>query len=262
MIDTPQGDWYAMLFQDNGAVGRTPFLVPLKWEDGWPVAANDGKVPQTLKIPAANTAIPACVASDEFSQGQNQLGLQWQWNHNPDNQYWSLTQRPGFLRLTTGRVDSNFLQSRNMLTQRTFGPGCSGAVALDVSNMKDGDVAGLAALQKRYGIVGVKMTGDARSIIMVSAESESPVELANIPLTQNMVYLKMDCDFRKRTDKATFHYSLDGKTWTTLGKPLKMAYTLPHFMGYRFTLFNYAAKTAGGFVDFDYFRVSNRIGEQ
>ena len=39
-----------------------------------------------------------------------------------------------------------------------------------------------------------------------------------------------------------------------------MTYTLPHFMGYRFGLFNYATKTAGGFVDFDYFRVSDRIG--
>ncbi len=262
LIDTPQGDWYAVLFQDHGAVGRTPFLVPVKWEDGWPVAANDGKVPQTLDIPVTNTAIPACVASDEFSGESGRLGLQWQWNHNPDNRVWSLTQRPGFLRLTTGRVDNDFEQVRNMLTQRTFGPECSGTVTVDVSNMKDGDVAGLAALQKRYGMVGVKRTGDTRSIIMVSNESESPVELASIPLTQHSVTLRVDCDFKERTDKATFHYSLDGQTWTTVGRPLQMAYSLSHFMGYRFALFNYATKTAGGFVDFDYFRVSSRIGEQ
>jgi beta-xylosidase len=262
LIDTPDGKWYAMLFQDSGSVGRCPWLVPVKWEDGWPIFGIEGKAPATLDIAAANTAIPACVASDEFEPGQTQIGLPWQWNHNPDNRFWSLTQRPGFLRLTTGRVDTDFQQSRNMLTQRTFGPQCSGAVALDVRNMKDGDVAGLAAMQKRYGIVGVKMTGDAKSIIMVSAESESPVELANIPLTQNTVFLKVDCDFEKRTDKAYFSYSLDGQTWTTIGKPLQMAYTFPHFMGYRFALFNYAAKTAGGFADFDYFRVSNRIDEQ
>lgn len=149
-----------------------------------------------------------------------------------------------------------------MLTQRTFGPECSGTVTVDVSNMKDGDVAGLAALQKRYGMVGVKRMGDTRSIIMVSNGSESPVEPASIPLTQNSVTLRVDCDFKERTDKATFHYSLDGQTWTTIGRPLQMAYSLSHFMGYRFALFNYATKTAGGFVDFDYFRVSSRIGEQ
>ena len=71
-----------------------------------------------------------------------------------------------------------------------------------------------------------------------------------------MVYLKADCDFRSRTDRANFYYSLDGKVWTSIGKPLHMLYTLPHFMGYRFALFNFATKTAGGSVDFDYFRVS------
>jgi beta-xylosidase len=260
LIDTPQGDWYAMLFQDHGAVGRTPFLVPVKWEDGWPVAANDGKVPLTLNIPLTNAAVPGCVASDEFNEGPAQLGLQWQWNHNPDNRLWSLTQRPGFLRLTTGRVDTGFQQVGNTLTQRTFGPQCSGSVAVDVSNMKDGDVAGLALLQKRYGIVGVRMTGATKTIIMVSAESESPVELAGVPLTQNTIYLKADCDFAKMTDKACFYYSLDGRTWTRIGKPLQMAYTMPHFVGYRFALFNYATKAAGGSVDFDYFRVGDRIG--
>ncbi len=48
LIDTPEGDWFALLFQDHGAVGRTPFLVPVKWEDGWPVMGVDGKVPTTL----------------------------------------------------------------------------------------------------------------------------------------------------------------------------------------------------------------------
>ena len=262
MIDTPEGNWYAMLFQDNGAVGRTPFLIPVKWENGWPVAANNGKVPQKLNIPVANAPIPASIASDEFNESTSGLGLQWQWNHNPDNRYWSLSKRPGFLRLTTGRIDNNFEQVRNMLTQMTFGPVCSGTIAIDVSHMNDGDVAGLAALQKQYGIVGVKMTGTAKSIVMISAESGSPVELASVPLTQKTVYLKIDFDFEKRTDKACFYYSLDGKLWTKIGKPLQMSYSLAHFVGYRFALFNYSSKTAGGFVDFDFFRISNKIGEQ
>jgi len=262
MIDTPEGNWYAMLFQDNGSVGRTPFLVPVKWENGWPVAANNGKVPQKLNILVANAPIPASISSDEFNESTSGLNLQWQWNHNPDNRYWSLSQRLGFLRLTTGRVDNNFEQVRNMLTQMTFGPVCSGTIAIDVSHMNDGDVAGLAALQKQYGIVGVKMTGSSKSIVMISAESHLPVQLASVPLTQKTVYLKVDCDFKERTDKAYFYYSLDGKQWSKIGKPLQMSYSLAHFVGYRFALFNYSTKTAGGFVDFDFFRVSNKIGEQ
>jgi beta-xylosidase len=257
LIDTPRGDWYALLFQDHGAVGRVPFLVPLKWQDGWPILGLDGKVPATLSIPAGPGGLGNIVTSDEFDRGPSQptLPLAWQWNHNPDNRYWSLSARPGFLRLTTGRVDTDFVNARNSLTQRTFGPECSGAIALDVTHMKDGDFAGLAALQKRYGFVAVKMSGAAKSVVMVSAESNSPAGVQTVPLSGNTVFLRMDCDFKSGADKALFFYSLDGEQWTPIGKPLKMTYTLPHFMGYRFALFNYATKTAGGFVDFDYFRL-------
>ena len=258
LIDTPRGDWYTYLFQDHGAVGRVPFLVPVKWVDGWPVLGENGKAPETLDMPASQGVIPGIVASDDFTRGSGApaLPLAWQWNHNPDNQFWSLTERPGFLRLTTGRVDADFLKARNTLTQRTFGPECSGVIALDVSHMKDGDSAGLAALQRKYGWVGVKVTGETRSVVMMSAESNPPVEVESVPWTGTDVYLRMDCDFRKRTDRARFYYSADGKEWTAIGKPLAMAYTLPHFMGYRFALFNFATKTPGGYVDFDYFHVS------
>ncbi len=257
LIDTPKGEWYAYLFQDHGAVGRVPFLVPVKWEDGWPVLGVDGKVPDTLSLPASTGCIPGIVASDEFDRrpGERALPLVWQWNHNPDDNLWSLTSRPGFLRLTTGRVDTDFLASRNTLTQRTFGPECSATTAIDVSNMKDGDFAGLALLQKKYGLVGVKADGNARAIVMLSAESDSPVEIARVPLAGKTVFLRADCDFKDRADKANFFYSLDGKTWTAIGGALKMVYTLPHFMGYRFGLFNFATKTPGGYVDLDSFRI-------
>ena len=57
-------------------------------------------------------------------------------------------------------------------------------------------------------------------------------------------------------DMADFYYSLDGKNWNKIGTPLRMRYTLPHFMGYRYGLFNYATKTTGGYVDFDYFNIN------
>jgi beta-xylosidase len=200
------------------------------------------------------------VASDEFNRRPGEpLPVAWQWNHNPDNRFWSIGERSGYLRLTTGRVDNDVLGARNMLTQRTFGPVSSATTKIEVSQMKDGDCAGLIALQRRYGFVGVKMEGDSKSIVMISAQSNRPEEIESIPFSQQAVYFKIDCDFRDRTDKAYFYYSPDGNTWTKIGSVLQMAYTLPHFMGYRFGLFNFATKTAGGFVDFDYYRVSDEI---
>lgn len=261
LIDTPQGEWFAYLFRDDGAVGRVPYLVPVRWEDGWPVFGVDGKTPDTLDLPASRGLMPGIVASDEFERrpGERALPLVWQWNHNPDDRLWSLTARPGFLRLTTGHVTSDFLLARNTLTQRTFGPQCAATIVLDVSRLKDGDFAGLALLQKNYGLVGVKADGAARYVVMVNADSGQPMEITRIPLLQATVYLKAECDFRNRADTGRFFYSLDDRSWMPIGTPLKMRYTIPHFMGYRFGLFNYATKNVGGFADFDFFRVSDQI---
>ena len=261
LISTPKGEWYAYLFRDFGAVGRIPYWVPLKWEDGWPVLGVDGKVPETLNLPASKGIMPGIVASDEFSRrkGEPDLPLVWQWNHNPENKLWSVKKRPGYLRLSTDRIDTNILLARNTLTQRTFGPESSAITALDVSNMKDGDRAGLLLLQKDYGWVGVKAEAGSKTIVMVNTISGKPVEVENIPTDQNLVYLKADCDFKNRADKAYFYYSLDGKNWSSIGSALKMSYTIPHFMGYRFGLFNYASKASGGYVDFDFFRLHDRI---
>jgi len=264
LIDTPDGQWFAYLFRDFGAVGRIPYLVPVQWKDGWPVLGNPaGKVPETLSLPPNKSLIPGLVASDEFTRraGEPALPLVWQWNHNPDNALWSVTERPGYLRLKTGRVDTSFLLARNTLTQRTIGPVCAGTAALDVAHLQPGDFAGLSVLQKRYGLVGVQVSQGTKAIVMVSAESEKPVEVQRLPLTQNKVYFKIECDFRDRKDVATFFYSLDGKTWHPVGGPLKMAYTLPHFMGYRFGLFNYATTRPGGYVDVDYFHLEDHLAK-
>ncbi|HSC52959.1 MAG TPA: glycoside hydrolase 43 family protein [Phnomibacter sp.] len=263
LIDKPDGTWYAYLFRDFGAVGRIPYLVPVNWKDGWPVLGVGGKVPATLDLPANKSLIPGIVASDEFSRKKNDpaLPLVWQWNHNPDNSLWSVTARKGFLRLTTGRIDTNFLQARNSLTQRTIGPVCTGTIALDVSNMKDGDFAGLGLLQKNYGLLGVKVDGDKRELVMINASTGKPEKVQSIPLTQNTVYFKAECNFTDKKDVADFFYSLEGKTWQPIGTQLKMAYTIPQFIGYRFTLFNYATKGVGGFADFDFFRIEDRISK-
>ena len=264
LVEAPNGAWYSYLFRDYGSVGRIPYLVPVKWVDGWPVLGINGKVTDTLDLPAGKGLIPGIVASDEFTRkkGERALPLVWQWNHNPDNSLWSVTARKGYLRLTTGRIDTDFVMARNSLTQRTIGPVCSGTVSLDISKMKDGDFAGLGLLQKNYGLAGVKITGNSKAVVMINASTGKPIEAQEIPLNQKVVYFKAECNFTNRKDVADFFYSLDGKTWIPLGTQLKMAYTFPHFMGYRFALFNYATKNIGGAADFDFFHITASISPE
>jgi len=93
IVDTPDGRWFAYLFRDNGAVGRVPYLVPMKWVDGWHIMGVEGKVvPDELDLPVNTSLIPNIVNSDEFIRkaGDRPLPLVWQWNHNLVNTLWSL----------------------------------------------------------------------------------------------------------------------------------------------------------------------------
>ena len=285
IIDSADGNWYCLLFQDHGAVGRLPVLMPMTWEDDWPVVGIDGKAPKTAEIPVKGMERKGIVTSDEFINSQivrsyhsfadsleaagendyngSNLLPEWQWNHNPDNRLWSLTEREGYLRLKTGTVCRSVTQARNTLTQRTFGPECSAYIRLDVANMKDGDVAGLSAFAERYGYVGVKMENGKKYIVMARYDDNDSVEKEfekeRTELAGNEVFLRVDCDYNNAADKAYFYYSLDGESWTKIGDTLQMNYYGLYFMGYRYAIFNYATEQAGGYVDVDYFRVGDEI---
>jgi beta-xylosidase len=251
VFDTPDGDWYGMFFRDNGSVGRIPYLVPVTWSNDWPVLGNNGKVPSSLQLAASQEKGYGIVTSDEFESGK--LPLEWQWNHNPVNDYWSFEN--GALRLTNGRVDADLVSTQNTLTQRSFGPTCLGWTKMSVKGMKDGDYAGLCALQDLYGYVGVKMSNGSKSIVMVNAGKE----VESVSLSQDDVWFRIDMNFNNQADKATFYYSLDGITWKAIGNTLSMKYELTHFVGYRYGLFNFGTKSTGGYVDFDFFKIGEDI---
>ena len=278
IVQTPEGQWWCFLFKDYGSVGRMPIWLPMTWsDDGWPVVG----VGTTDKLPAGQNMttpyrvdLPASkginiVKSDEFNEwvpessksrfGSWKPGLKlcWQWNHIPDNNGWSLKQREGWLRLTTTSLAHNIRDARNTLTQRAYGPTCSGTTLLDASGLKDGDYAGLSAFQNRYGFVGVKKVGGQLYLVMQRAMQKDDAngkEISCIPLSQQQVWLRTDMDFRNLTDRATFSYSLDGERWQAIGDTLQMHYDWPDFCGYRFALFYFATKEPGGKADFDFFK--------
>ena len=269
IVDTEDGDWYGIMFQDRGGVGRVLTLSPVRWIDGWPMLGDEnGKVPDVVRPYKLGQPETAIVKSDDFSS--EKLGLHWQWNHNPINTAWSLTERPGFLRLKTNRVVPNLYLAPNTLTQRMEGPTCSGFVCLDLSKMKDGDRAGLTAFNGDSGVLTVKKNGKKLTLEM----SEQKVSLTDrekavtnvdekviesIPLSSKKLWLRLDGDFQPgHHDVANFFYSLDGEQWTQIGtKNYRMVFDYRRFfMGTKFGIFNYATKKVGGYVDVDFFRYS------
>ena len=279
----------ALFFGDRGAVGRIPYLVPVTWDGDEPRVGVDGKAPETLEIKREPNSIQLgnLVQSDTFDRSPDLLEtlrknaqepkikyepsafpLAWQWNHYPDNKNWSLHDRPGWLRLTSSRVDDNLQFTRNILTQRVFGPECSAVVKLDASALRNGDRAGLTVFQRKYGCVGVEKRQDKLFIVQREAipsgrnlQDDDSVANEEVEVEGDEVefYFKIACNFQSQQDLAWFYWSLDGREWKPIGKQLHMVYTLPHFMGYRFGLYMQATEQESGYVDFDEYLVEPRL---
>ena len=277
IVDTPEGDWYGIMFQDRGGVGRVLTLSPVRWIDGWPQLGDEnGKVPETMRPYRSGMPEKGIVCSDDFSG--EKLGLHWEWNHNPIDNAWSLKERPGFLRLKTNRVVENLYLAPNTLTQRMEGPTCSGYIAMDISKMKDGDCAGLAAFNGDSGVLTIKKQGK-KSVLEMSEQKVSLTDrekaVTNVEVKvietvdlsaafksqtskskSQIIYLRLDGDFQPgHHDVANFYYSLDGENWTKIGtENYRMIFDYRRFfMGTKFGIFNYATKKAGGYVDVDAF---------
>ncbi len=254
LIQTQTGEWWTMLFVDSGPFGRFPSLQPVTWVDGWPMVGIDGKGVITHKKPNVGKEYPILdfPTSDEFDNSQ--LGMQWGWNHNPDSNNWSLTQKKGYLRLITGKVVSGFLEAPNTLTQRPFVHydqtiPTIGTTKLETDNMKDGDIAGLAVFQDPYAYIAVKQKGDKKEIIMVN----NGEMVASVPMQNNLLYFRTIAS--NISEIATFEYSFDDIEYKQLGDGLCMRFSLKVFTGNKFCLFNFSTKETGGFVDFDWFRL-------
>ena len=271
IVDTEDGDWYGIMFQDRGGVGRVLTLSPVRWIDGWPMLGDEnGRVPETMRPLVSGQPETSIVKSDNFDGST--LGLHWQWNHNPVDNAWSLTERPGFLRLKTNRVVPNLYLAPNTLTQRMEGPTCSGVVCIDYSKMKDGDCAGFCAFNGDTGALTIKCTGKQfylemseqsvqltdreKAVTKVDEKMVESVALSKLSPKSKKVWLRVDGDFQPgHHDVANFFYSLDGQQWRQIGtKNYRMVFDYRRFfMGTKFALFCYATKRAGGYVDIDSF---------
>ena len=270
ILQNIDGDYYGLFFQDRDAVGRVPVLVPMRWDnDDWPVFGDEnGEIPVEFRIKQSPPLSyeQNIYVSDEFDD--QTLPLAWQWNHNPDNANWSLSERHGYLRLKTATTARTIFHARNTLTQRTFEPACEGIIRMEPVNMNVGDIAGFAGLNATAGFIGIEQETDGKYIVMYTGDNEdSTAKGRNAAQTQRFktafagteVFLKINFVFKGPNNNVretmSYAYSLDGVNWTNVYEPININYTLSHFTGYRFGLFNFSTQTTGGYVDFDYFHV-------
>lgn len=268
MVDTQKGEWWSLIMSDHGSAGRMVSLVPITWDNGFPLIGLPGnlrKAPNTwLKPDTGHTQEPrpAFLHDDNFDgPGLNPIS---QWNHAPDNSKWSLTEKPGVLRLhSLPAID--FYSARNSLCQRPPGPESIMTVELDATGLTAGDVAGLALLSNPYAWIGVAKTAESTTLQVLDTTGSgggrrgSPAAPPPPPTfgpsnPPNHLWLQVACNFD--SDEAVFSWSSDGKSFTPLGKPFKMIFQLRTFQGVRPALFHFnVSGQPGGYADFDNYRV-------
>jgi beta-xylosidase len=261
IVDLPNGDWWGFSMMDFKSVGRTTFLSPVTWQDGWPyfgLSGNLGRSPRTWLKPATGSDEKPTATyerNDDFSGAT--FKPVWQWNHVPLDAKWSLTEKPGVLRLHTLPAE-HFLLARNTLTQRVIGPESSATAVLDGSGLQPGDLAGLGLLNIPCAWIGIART---ESGFVLRCYDQSTNETIDQPLASARVSLRASGDYD--ADLARFSYSVDGVHFTSIGREIRLPYQLKTFQGVRYALFAFnTAAREGGYAEFDAFLVTEPLADR
>ena len=274
LFDTPTGEWWTILQQDLGALGRMPNLQPVKWEEEWPIVGNKGVPYETYSCP--KTARP--MARQQMPTNDNfrsyPLGLQWEWNHNPDDGAWSLFERQGWLRMRPSGTASRLTQARNMLTQRIYAfhdkpsQASTGTIRLDVSHLLEGDRAGICIFQDPYAMLAVEVKDGKYQLLwredtLRTSSSFTPSQKVKPLEIDSVIYLRAAITYS--TSLTQFSYSLDNKEFTNFGGQTKLGYSLNVFVGARFGIFCFhdalSSSEDFGYADFDWFSTETDYDE-
>ena len=250
VVDTPDGRWFAILFQDRGAVGRVPVLVPVAWNKfGFPVFGDVTKEVSNACTRPGWTAEPL-FAGDDFTSPA--LKNVWQFNHEPRVGCWETGN--GAYVIRTDKTSRTVEFARNTLTQRTVLPGCAAEVSVNAESARPGDVAGLCLLIGSYGLIGIAREKEGYALVMKARKprEKEEREYARIPWDKKEARLRASVRFAGHEGSVQFEY-LDSEGWKPLGPVHTMAFALDHFTGCRFGLFLYATEEAGGSASFSAF---------
>jgi beta-xylosidase len=267
-VRAPDGkDWF-LHFQDRKAYGRVVHLQPMTWTEGWPLIGQPGPKPgvgnpvASYRKPVAGQAVKVPATSDEF--GGQTLGLQWQWNANPQQGWYALGARPGHLRLpvlAAPQADGYVRAAPNILGQKLPAGAFTVDTRIELGDAADGDRAGLILNGMSYAWLGLrKQDGDTQLVYTTCTpfaprcKEQSTVLLPKAPSALSLRMVMTE------GAKAQFHYSVDGKEYSAAGAPF--AATKGHWVGAQVGLFSVGTGTgstpaaAQGRLDVDYFRLS------
>lgn len=227
-VDTPSGEDWFFHFQDKEAMGRVVHLQPMVWKADWPIIGEDidgngvGTPVMSYKKPNVGNQVIALMnpqESDEFDSPH--LGLQWQWQANPDGN-WLMPSHEGKLRLYSQQLpegSKNLMAAPNILTQKFPAENFSATakIRLRPSEKELGEKAGLVVVGEDYSQFFIRKEKGhfqlyyGSCVNAYSGAEEQVRRIATLP--EDFVYLRVQV---KNGKTCSWTYSLDGKKYTVV----------------------------------------------
>jgi beta-xylosidase len=228
-VELPSGESWFLHFQDRDAYGRIVHLQPLTWKTDFPVIGDDkdgdgtGEPVMRGKKPNVGKQYPVITpqTSDEFTS--DILGLQWQWQANPESSWYSLKTRPGYLRLfPQAASDSgmNLWQIPNLLLQKIPAPKFSATAKFEYTSQHEDVHAGIVVMGTDYASLSIERRNGKLSLLLemcARADSGGTVRRTEpVTIDGNSVFLSVTV-----SDNAAcrFAYSVDNRKFIEVGTP-------------------------------------------
>lgn len=257
---TTKEDWF-LHFQDKGAYGRVVHLQPMKWINDWPVIGNDedndGKGEPVLQYKKPNTGksfpIITPQESDEFNT--TTLGLQWQWQANPDTAWNSFTGTDLRLYATAIDTSKNYWEVPNILMQKFPAEEFTATAKLTFRPRNNEEKAGFVIMGADYAYLSlIKKTdsiyvqyGNCKQADKGGKETQ---QILKVP-DGNTVYFKV----RVKKTVCQFSYSFNNENFINVNE--KFTAKPGRWIGAKLGLFctGITKENEPGWVDIDWFRI-------
>jgi alpha-N-arabinofuranosidase len=221
-VQTQDGAWFIVAHafrqhDDHQILGRETFLAPVRWDrDAWPVVNSDGTVSEQMQA----ASLPGPVVKQDlarhadFSAGQ--LGLEWNYLHNPRLDRYSLSERPGWLRLHGAAATLGEVEGVTFVGRRQQHLDVEASTTLDFAPQLDTEEAGLTLFKddKHHYALAVMRQGQGRAAVLRIRLGEIHAVLRSVPLAPGPVELRVSGN----PDRYAFAIRQGAGAWTSLGE--------------------------------------------
>lgn len=266
LVELESGEEWFVHFQDMKEYGRILHLQPVTWKNHWPIIGEDinndgiGQPIYEMKKPDVGRDYTACVpdTSDDFIAGS--LGLQWQWNANYKEHWYTLNERKDYLRLYAVNDMFNWgntiWHAPNLLLQKFPAPSFTATTKLQLNSSEGNIKAGLIIGGTQCFYVALYKYKDSLKLGYFKAYEEDgkrvESELDTHSLYDNEVILRVSV---KEGALCSYSYSLDGENYISIGESFKASKTL--WSGAKLGVFciNPSKTASNSYADFDWFLV-------